>query len=251
MAARAGRVGRRHVQDRLRGQPAAVAGPLTAAELTAAYRARELSPVEAAEAALARIEARDGELNAFCLVDGERALADARASEQRWARGEPAGPLDGVPVGVKDLLVTRGWPTLRGSPRDRPGRPVGGRRAGRRRAAPLRRRAPRQDDDARAGLEGRHRQRAGGRHAQPVGPVEDAGRLERRQRRRARRRHGAARARHRRRRLDPDPVRLQRPAGAQADVRPRAGLAGQPVRAGLARRPDGAHGHRRSRCCST
>ncbi len=91
-----------------------MAGPLTAAELTAAYRSRELSPVEATEAGLARIEDRDGELNAFCLVDGERALTDARASEQRWARGEPAGPLDGVPVGVKDLLVTRGWPTLRG-----------------------------------------------------------------------------------------------------------------------------------------
>ena len=92
-----------------------MARALSAGELAAAYRASELSPVEAAAESLAAIEARDGELNAFCLVDGERALAEARASEQRWARGEPAGPLDGVPVGVKDLLVTRGWPTLRGS----------------------------------------------------------------------------------------------------------------------------------------
>jgi aspartyl-tRNA(Asn)/glutamyl-tRNA(Gln) amidotransferase subunit A len=89
--------------------------PLTATALVAAYRNREISPVEATEDALATIEARDGELNAFCLVDGESALADARASEARWGRGEPAGPLDGVPVGVKDLLVTKGWPTLRGS----------------------------------------------------------------------------------------------------------------------------------------
>jgi len=89
--------------------------PLSASELVAAYRAGERSPVEEAEAALARIEERDGELNAFCLVDADAALADARASEARWARGEPAGPLDGVPVGVKDLLVTQGWPTLRGS----------------------------------------------------------------------------------------------------------------------------------------
>src|SRR6186997_2450007 len=87
----------------------------TAAALIAAYRERRLSPVEVMEAALARIAARDGELHAFCLVDGERALAQARASEARWAAGEPAGLLDGVPVAVKDLLLTRGWPTLRGS----------------------------------------------------------------------------------------------------------------------------------------
>ena len=86
-----------------------------AAELVDAYRARDLSPVEATQTSLDTIEARDGEVNAFCLVDADRALAEARASEARWNRGEPAGPLDGVPVAVKDLLVTRGWPTLRGS----------------------------------------------------------------------------------------------------------------------------------------
>ena len=89
--------------------------PQSAAELVAGYDARELSPVEAAEATLERIQALDGDVNAFCLVDGDAALADARASEARWARGEPAGPLDGVPVAIKDLLLTRGWPTLRGS----------------------------------------------------------------------------------------------------------------------------------------
>jgi aspartyl-tRNA(Asn)/glutamyl-tRNA(Gln) amidotransferase subunit A len=87
----------------------------SAAALVTAYRERRLSPVEVAEAALARIAARDGELNAFCLVDGERALAQARESEARWAAGAPAGLLDGVPVAVKDILLTRGWPTLRGS----------------------------------------------------------------------------------------------------------------------------------------
>ena len=89
--------------------------PLTAVDLLAAYRSRALSPVEVAEDTLARIERDDGELNAFCLVDGERALTDARASEARWGRREPAGVLDGIPVGVKDLLLTRGWPTLRAS----------------------------------------------------------------------------------------------------------------------------------------
>ena len=46
--------------------------PLSATELVAAYRAGKRSPVEEAEAALGRIEQRDGELNAFCLVDAER-----------------------------------------------------------------------------------------------------------------------------------------------------------------------------------
>ncbi|MFQ5783809.1 MAG: amidase [Alphaproteobacteria bacterium] len=86
-----------------------------AVDLVAAYRAGRLSPVEAVRAALDRIDAHDGRLNAFCLVDREGALAAARQSEARWAAGEPLGRLDGVPVGVKDLLLTKGWPTLRGS----------------------------------------------------------------------------------------------------------------------------------------
>ncbi|MGH8869738.1 MAG: amidase [Actinomycetes bacterium] len=79
------------------------------------YAAGTLSPVEATRAALDRIEAADAAVNAYCLVDAERALADARASEGRWRRGQPCGLLDGVPSSVKDLLLTRGWPTRRGS----------------------------------------------------------------------------------------------------------------------------------------
>ncbi|GGM49331.1 amidase [Longimycelium tulufanense] len=88
---------------------------LTAHQLLSAYRSRQLSPVQATEAVLARIAAVDPLLSAFTLVDADRALAQARASEQRWARGEPRGLLDGVPVSIKDVLLTRGWPTLRGS----------------------------------------------------------------------------------------------------------------------------------------
>jgi aspartyl-tRNA(Asn)/glutamyl-tRNA(Gln) amidotransferase subunit A len=88
---------------------------LDAAALLAAYRDRRLSPVEVAEAALDRIERDDPIVDAFCLLDRERALADARASEERWRRGAPVGALDGVPVAVKDILLTRCWPTLRGS----------------------------------------------------------------------------------------------------------------------------------------
>ncbi|KYF71732.1 hypothetical protein BE17_43895, partial [Sorangium cellulosum] len=87
----------------------------TAVELLALYRSRSASPVEALRAVLAHVERHGAPLNAFALLDGERALDAARASEARWARGAPVGRLDGVPVSVKDLLLTRGWPTLRGS----------------------------------------------------------------------------------------------------------------------------------------
>jgi aspartyl-tRNA(Asn)/glutamyl-tRNA(Gln) amidotransferase subunit A len=88
---------------------------ITATELLAEYRAGRLSPVEATKNALARIDELNGTLNAFCLVDAAQALADAARSEERWRRGEPQGLLDGVPVSVKDILLTKGWPTLRGS----------------------------------------------------------------------------------------------------------------------------------------
>lgn len=88
---------------------------LSASELLARYRSRELSPVEVARCVLARAERSQASLNAFCLLDPAAALADAQASERRWARGEPQGLLDGVPVSVKDIVFTRGWPTLRGS----------------------------------------------------------------------------------------------------------------------------------------
>ena len=88
---------------------------LSAVELVALYRARKLSPVEATRAALDRIAKHNARFNAFCLVDEESALAAARAAEARWAKGEPIGRVDGVPASVKDLLITKGWPTLRGS----------------------------------------------------------------------------------------------------------------------------------------
>ncbi len=88
---------------------------LSAVELIRLYRSKQLSPVEAGEAALARIREHGQAVNAFCLVDEESALRAARESQARWLRGAPCGLLDGVPVTVKDLLLTRGWPTRRGS----------------------------------------------------------------------------------------------------------------------------------------
>lgn len=88
---------------------------LSATELVALYRRRALSPVEALKAILDRVEGSQSVFNAFRLVDVERATDQARASEERWVRGEPRGPVDGVPVTFKDLLDVRGWPTRRGS----------------------------------------------------------------------------------------------------------------------------------------
>jgi aspartyl-tRNA(Asn)/glutamyl-tRNA(Gln) amidotransferase subunit A len=88
---------------------------MDARQLIDAYGAGTLSPVEVAEALLARIDAVDGDLDAWCLLDHDATLAEARRSEDRWRRGEPAGLVDGVPVAVKDVFLTAGWPTLRGS----------------------------------------------------------------------------------------------------------------------------------------
>jgi aspartyl-tRNA(Asn)/glutamyl-tRNA(Gln) amidotransferase subunit A len=88
---------------------------LSATELLHLYRSKQASPVEATRAALARIEKLNPVLNAFNLVAADQALAAAKESEARWMRGEPKGLLDGVPTSIKDLLLTKGWPTLRGS----------------------------------------------------------------------------------------------------------------------------------------
>ncbi|CAN5228194.1 amidase [soil metagenome] len=97
------------------GLPERAIWRLSATDLLAKFRRGDVSPVQATQSALDRIDAVDGKVNACCLVDTERALAAARDSEQRWARGEPIGVLDGVPVAIKDLFLTRDWPTLRGS----------------------------------------------------------------------------------------------------------------------------------------
>src|SRR3954464_11583889 len=87
---------------------------LSAVELLDGYRKHEFSPVEVTRAVLERIEKLNPVLNAFNLVS-DRALDDAKASEARWKSGATKGLLDGVPVSIKDIILTKGWPTLRGS----------------------------------------------------------------------------------------------------------------------------------------
>jgi aspartyl-tRNA(Asn)/glutamyl-tRNA(Gln) amidotransferase subunit A len=96
------------------GSPVSDICALTASELVDAFRKKTLSPVEVTAAVLKRIEALNPVLNAFNLVS-ENALNEAKASEARWLAGQPKGLLDGVPVSIKDLILTKGWPTLRGS----------------------------------------------------------------------------------------------------------------------------------------
>lgn len=88
---------------------------ITAGELRDSYAAGRLSPVDVCDAALAAIDEHDPIVNAFVLVDPDTARQSAAASQARWRAGSPLGPFDGVPVSVKDMFLTRGWPTLRGS----------------------------------------------------------------------------------------------------------------------------------------
>src|SRR5215831_11340013 len=82
----------------------------TASQLLELYAARQASPVDALAAVRGRVERVDPVLHAFCHLDWDGAGRAARDSEARWQAGAPGGALDGVPVSIKDLILTRGWP---------------------------------------------------------------------------------------------------------------------------------------------
>jgi aspartyl-tRNA(Asn)/glutamyl-tRNA(Gln) amidotransferase subunit A len=88
---------------------------LSAPELISLYRGREVSPVEVTRAVLGYVERWEHYLQALYLWRPEFALQQARESEARWMRGEPLGPLDGVPVTIKENIATRGDPVPLGS----------------------------------------------------------------------------------------------------------------------------------------
>ena len=88
---------------------------LSATELSGLIRAGDVSPVEATEAYLDRIEDIDGQLNSYITVSGDEALAQARRAEEDIAAGRYAGPMHGIPVAVKDQFNTRGILTTNGS----------------------------------------------------------------------------------------------------------------------------------------
>ena len=88
----------------------------SALDLVALFRAKKASPVEALGAIHARIARHDPVLNAIVTPDAARARAAAEASTARWRAGTPAGPLDGVPLTVKDSIAVAGLPCSWGSP---------------------------------------------------------------------------------------------------------------------------------------
>ncbi|TAM86873.1 MAG: Asp-tRNA(Asn)/Glu-tRNA(Gln) amidotransferase subunit GatA [Jatrophihabitans sp.] len=88
---------------------------LTAAGTAASIAAGDVSAVEVAQAHLDRIEAVDGRVHAFLHIDAEGALRAARDVDARRAAGQALGPLAGVPLAMKDVVVTQGLPTTAGS----------------------------------------------------------------------------------------------------------------------------------------
>ena len=88
---------------------------MTATQLLPLFRKKELSPVEVLKSVFERIDALGERYHPFCYLDRADAMAAAKASESRWLHGNSMGLLDGVSTTVKDLVLTKGWPTLRGS----------------------------------------------------------------------------------------------------------------------------------------
>src|SRR6478735_2760487 len=101
---------------------------LSAVDLIAGYRAKQFSPSEVLEDVLAHIAVWEPHIKALYLFDPEGARATAKASTDRWNKGEPVGTLDGVPVTIKDNIATKDQPvplgaasvTLVPSPKDAP-----------------------------------------------------------------------------------------------------------------------------------
>lgn len=88
---------------------------LPATEALARFRAGTLSPVDLMQAVIDRAESQEPTINAFTFTHYDRALDQARASEARYAAGRPLGPLDGLPVAIKDESYIAGEPTSSGS----------------------------------------------------------------------------------------------------------------------------------------
>jgi aspartyl-tRNA(Asn)/glutamyl-tRNA(Gln) amidotransferase subunit A len=88
---------------------------LSAREMTRRFAKGDLSPVDVLEATLAQLRAVNPLLNAVCLLDEPQGRRLATESAERWRRGTALGPLDGVPVAIKDTAHVTGWPMRVGS----------------------------------------------------------------------------------------------------------------------------------------
>lgn len=90
-------------------------GTMDAGQLAKLFESGDASPLEATRAALDRIDRFNDAVNAYVYVDRENAEKAATASAQRWGRGAPLSPIDGVPVSLKDLTEVAGMPAREGS----------------------------------------------------------------------------------------------------------------------------------------
>ncbi|MDE9367809.1 amidase [Luteipulveratus sp. YIM 133132] len=88
---------------------------LPAAELVAGFGSGAWDPVDAYEASVAAVRELDRHVNAIVMLDEEAGAQAAKESARRWQSGETLSPVDGVPITIKDIVLTRGWPTLKGS----------------------------------------------------------------------------------------------------------------------------------------
>ena len=92
-----------------------LSAPLTLASVRQAVADRRLSALDLTEQYLRRIEEKDGAIGSFLAISRERSLAQARLVDEAAQAGHPLGPLAGVPVGIKDVLATKGLETTSGS----------------------------------------------------------------------------------------------------------------------------------------
>lgn len=95
----------------------------TATELSQLYASGSVTPVTVAQQLLDRIARLNPQLNAFCFIDANTTLMQAQASADRWRQGRQLSVLDGIPVAIKDSILTQGWPTLHASRAVDPGQP--------------------------------------------------------------------------------------------------------------------------------
>src|SRR6266568_2544536 len=88
---------------------------LSAVDLIAGYRAKQFSPSEVLEEVISHVTVWEPHIKALYLYDPDGARASAKASTDRWQKGEPMGTLDGVPVTIKDNIATKGVPVPLGA----------------------------------------------------------------------------------------------------------------------------------------